>query len=434
MTLSKANRMRKKKSPGLYLIILIILAAAVAFILYEVFIVKRGWIHTDAGTYYYDNKGNPYSGMKQMSDGTVRYFDPETNLMVTGAKEIDGNAYYFNSEGVMQTGRYTENGISRFYDPSTGIMVTGWIEIGDGKYYFDQNDGTGASGLTVIDGKQYYFDKDSGLMETGKINVDGEDYIFDENTGAGLDGFIDFDGSLHAFIGGKMLKGVRAYADNHLYYFDDSGVIIREVDGSKPMVALTYDDGPSKYTDSILDTFEEYDARCTFFLVGDRISWNEDQARREAALGCEQGNHTFSHNRLTDLDAEGMREKLKGTDDELIRISGKPSTCLRPPEGKWNETLQQICESPIILWSIDSRDWASKDADQICSRVIGKVQDGDVVLMHDLYQATADATKRIVPALIEAGFQLVTVEELGLIKTGGNGLTDGEVYYSIPNR
>ena len=412
----------------------VVILAVAAFVCYEVFIVKRGFVKTDAGTYYYDDHGKPLAGLNDLPDGTKRYFDPVTNLMATGEMVIDGNHYLFDSEGIMLFGLQESNDIKRFYDPETGMMTTGWLDYEDTKLYFSEDDGAEAFGLSVIDGKQYYFDKDSGKMMTGEVDVDGIRYFFDENTGAGLDGFFENDGVKHAYIGGMMLTDLRAYADNHLYYFDSEGVIVREVDGSKPMVALTYDDGPSVYTDSILDTFEEYGQRCTFFIVGDRISWNEDQAIREAELGCEQGNHTYSHNRLTDLTGEEMKEKLKGTDDELIRISGKPSTCLRPPEGKWNETLQGVCECPIILWSIDSRDWESKNADSVCKRVIGKVQDGDIVLMHDLYKSTAEATERIVPALIEDGFQLVTVEELGLLKTGGAGLEDGVVYYSIPNR
>ncbi|MCR4703672.1 MAG: polysaccharide deacetylase family protein [Saccharofermentans sp.] len=426
--------MANKKRTFTAAAIVIVLLAVAAFVCYEVFIVKRGWVKTNEGTYYYDNNGNAYSGLNTMPDGTKRYFDPATNLMVTGEYQIDGNKYLFDGEGIMQFGVQKTGGVSKYYDTETGILKTGWIDTEGGKLYFNEETGDQALGLTVIGGLQYYFDAQSGLMKTGEIEVDGEKYCFDDTTGAGFDGFYENNGVKHAYMGGKLLRDVRAYADKHLYYFDSEGEIIRDVDGTKPMVALTYDDGPSIYTDSILDTFEEYGQRCTFFIVGDRISWNEDQARRETAMGCEQGNHTYSHNRLTDLTAEEMQEKLKGTDDELIRISGKPSTCLRPPEGKWNDTLKSVCGCPIILWSVDSRDWESKNADKICNRVIGHVQDGDIVLMHDLYQATADATKRIVPSLIEAGFQLVTVEELGLIKTNGTGLEDGVVYYSIPNR
>lgn len=417
----------------LTIIAAIIVLAAAAFVCYEVFIVKRGWVETSEGTYYYDDFGKAYSGLSNMPDGTIRYFDPETNLMRTGEVNIDGNTYLFGDDGVMLFGLQKTDGASKYYDPQTGIRRTGWIDLGDGKLYFNEETGEEALGLTVIDEKQYYFDTETGLMKTGMVDVDGEKYCFDEAAGTGVDGVFETGGVKHAYLNGKMLTGVRIYADNHLYYLDNEGNIVRDVDGNKPMVALTYDDGPSIYTDSILDTFDEYGQKCTFFLVGDRISWNEDQARRESEMGHQQGNHTFGHNRLTDLNAEEMIEKLKGTDDELIRVTGKPSTCLRPPEGRWNEELQSVCGCPIILWSVDSRDWESKNADKVCNAVIGKVKDGDIVLMHDLYKSTADATKRIVPALIEEGFQLVTVEEMGLVKTGGVGLENGVVYYSITN-
>ena len=433
---------------------------------------KKGWVRSHGNVYYYDDDGNEYSGMHVMpDDGTTRYFDEQTHIMVTGEAEIEGNKYLFDGEGIMQTGFCTVDGNTRYYDPDTGIMKTGWYKTGSGTLYFDKNTGdelTGwaeiegsryyfspddgnlvkgsfgiddgqyyadpsngkiATGLTTIEDKQYCFDLDTGRMVKGWTDVDGDKYYFDEESGQGVNGIIDIEGSRHGFIAGKMIRDERAVGDNHLYYFDDEGDIVREIDGNKPMVALTYDDGPSIYTDQILDVYEEYGQRCTFFIVGDRISWNEDQAIREAELGCEQGNHTYGHNRLTDLDADEQIEVLQETDDELIRVSGKPSTCLRPPEGRWNDTLKEVCGCPIILWSVDSRDWESRDADKICSKVIGQVKDGDIVLMHDLYEATAEATERIVPALLDDGFQLVTIEELGILKRGG--LEDGVVYYSI---
>jgi len=420
-----------KKNITVGLIFGLVLIVVCAFVLYETLFVKRGWVTTDAGTYFYDNSGKPYSGLKQMPDNTVRYFDPATNLMVTGQVVIDGSNYLFSSEGCMLYGLQTTDGVTRYYDTGTGIMQTGWVDADNGKYYFDEVSGNAASGLTAIDNGLYYFDKDTHLMSKGIISIDGEDYYFDETTGCGVDGIIETDGVKRGFINGKMLKDVRAYADDHLYYFDENGIVVREIDGTKPMVALTYDDGPSKYTDSIIDTFEEYGQKCTFFIVGDRISWNEEVAIREAELGYQQGNHTYGHNRLTDLSEAEIKEKLQKTDDELIRISGKPSVYLRPPEGRYNDTVKSTCGCPIILWSVDSRDWASKDCDKICDRIIGKVKDGDIVLMHDLYQATADATEKIVPALVDAGFQLVTVEEMGIVKTHGNNLEAGVVYSSI---
>ena len=433
---------------------------------------KHGWVDSAGGTYYYDEEGNPYSGLHVMpDDGTTRYFDENSHVMVTGEAEIEGRKYLFDANGIMMTGFQEVNGNKRYYNPDTGVMETGWYKSGDetlyfdettgdevygitkingdlyffslddgnlkkgqfsdinGTYYADPDSGKLAKGLQTIEDQLYYFDDDTGLMKKGWVQIDDEKYYFNEDSGAAADGIIDIDGSRHGFIDGKMIRNEKALGNNHLYYFDEEGDIIREIDGDKPMVAITYDDGPSIYTDSILDTFEEYGQRCTFFVVGDRISWNEEQAIREAELGCEQGNHTYSHNRLTSLDEDGMREVLQETDDELIRISGKPSTCLRPPEGSWNDTLKEVCGCPIILWSVDTRDWESRNKDKICANVIGKVKDGDIILMHDLYEATAEATKVIVPSLLDAGFQLVTVEELGLIKLGG--LEDGVVYYSI---
>jgi len=436
---------------------------------------NRGYVQSGDATYYYDELGDEYVGFKVMpEDGTTKYFDEETHIMAKGDYEISGNMYLFSNEGVMLTGFQKTGGKTKYYSPETGVMKKGWLDdkqdtyyfdeetgemltdwqelngnkyyfdptngkaakgpfnIGEGTYYADPDTGAVAAGLKVIEGKQYFFDEETGLMKKGWIDYQDEKYYFDEETGEGLDGIVEKEDGKYGFIGGLMIRNKRAMADNHLYYFGDDGKVTREVDGNKPMVALTYDDGPSTYTDSIIDTLEKYGAKATFFIVGDRISWNEKQAKREGDLNYELGNHTYSHNTLTKLKKEQIQEKIQKTDDELIRVTGRKSTCLRPPGGSCNKTVKSSVELPIILWSIDSRDWESRNADKICARVIGKVKDGDIVLMHDLYQATADATKRIVPALVNAGFQLVTVEEMGLLKRGG--LENGVVYYSIEKK
>lgn len=421
--------MNKKLIIGIVLGLAALLVAG--FAAYEVFFVKRGLVETQEGTYYYDLTGKPMTGMQRMENNAVRYFDPETKLMATGEKQIDGSNYLFDGDGVMLYGFQQINNVHKYFDPKTGKMLTGWIETDEGMYYTGK-DGVAASGLTTVEGKDYFFAKDTGLMVKGMVEDGDDTYCFDQETGVALDGIIeDTDGSKRGFIGGKMLKNCRAYEKNHLYYFDDEGNVCREVDGTKKMVALTYDDGPSVYTDQILDVFEKYNQKATFFIVGDRISWNEDQAKREAQLGCQQGNHTYSHNVLTKLSEEKIKEKLKGTDDELIRLSGKPSVYLRPPEGRYNDTVKKACGCPIILWSVDSRDWESKDCTKVCNAIIGKVKDGDIVLMHDLYKSTAEATEKIVPALINEGFQLVTVEEMAILKTDGKGLENGVVYTRI---
>ena len=106
----------------------IIVLAAAAFVCYEVFIVKRGWVTTGEGTYYYDDYGKAYSGLSNMPDGTVRYFDPATNLLCTGEVNIDGNNYLFDDNGVMLFGLQK----MKYYDPQTGIRQVGWIESESG--------------------------------------------------------------------------------------------------------------------------------------------------------------------------------------------------------------------------------------------------------------------------------------------------------------
>ena len=433
---------------------------------------NRGWVFSGDATYYYDDLGDEYVGFREIpEDGKIRYFDEETHIMAKGETEISGNLYLFGSDGVMMTGFQDVKGAKRYYSPDTGIMkkgwlhdkgdtyyfneetgemLTGWQELSGKKYYFETESGKAAkglfnleagtyyadpdtsivaSGLKAIEGKQYFFDEESGLMTKGWVDYEGEKYYFNEDTGEGLDGIVEKPDGKYGFIAGMMIRNKRAMADNHLYYFGDDGKVTREVDGSKPMVALTYDDGPSKYTSQIIDVFEQYGGKATFFIVGDTVSWNEEHAKREGELNYELGNHTYGHNTLTKLTEEQIKEKLQKTDDELLRVTGRKTTCLRPPGGSCNDKVKKAAGMPIILWSIDTEDWKSRNAEKVCNRVIGKVKDGDIVLMHDLYESTAQATKKIVPALVNAGFQLVTVEEMGLLKQGG--LENGVVYYSI---
>ena len=148
------------------------------FVCYEVFFVKRGLVKTDKGTYLYDLTGAPMTGMQHMENNAVRYFDPETKLMVTGEAQIDGSSYLFDGDGVMMYGRQQVNSVHKYYDPKTGKMMTGWIETSEGKFYSDK-DGVGASGLTTIDGKNYFFDKKTGLMAKGVVTDGEETYCFD---------------------------------------------------------------------------------------------------------------------------------------------------------------------------------------------------------------------------------------------------------------
>lgn len=199
----------------------------------------------------------------------------------------------------------------------------------------------------------------------------------------------------------------------------------RIIDPDKPMVAFTYDDGPSvdNSTDRILNVMEEYGAVCTFFELGERVDEEGDRGaqllQRELKLGCEIGTHSYSHPNLYELSAEGIQNEAQKSIDAIVRATGQPPTIMRPPYGNGNDEIAQIFGLPAINWDVDTLDWSSRNADAVVEEVhkIGNL-DGCIVLMHSIYGSSAEATERLVPELIDQGYQFVTVSELLQYKYG----------------
>lgn len=189
------------------------------------------------------------------------------------------------------------------------------------------------------------------------------------------------------------------------------------IDPKKPMVALTYDDGPySPVTNRILDTLEKYNARATFFIVGSRVSAYEDCLRRSVSLGCEIGNHTYNHTILTSVGADRIKQEIASTNNAVKKVTGIAPVVVRTPGGAVNSTVRSVVEYPLFNWSVDTLDWKYRNASSVVSSVKGSVRDGSIVLMHDLYESTASATEQFVPWLVKEGYQLVTVSELMAVK------------------
>lgn len=208
----------------------------------------------------------------------------------------------------------------------------------------------------------------------------------------------------------------------------NNGWYLSPADFPKKMkaVALTFDDGPSKYTNQILDCLSRYDAKATFFVVGTNVNRYPDILRRSVSLGMEIGNHTANHPKLTNLSASGIASEINTNATYVENATGVRPTIVRPPYGSYSSSTISAAGTPFILWSIDTLDWKTRNADSTVNAVLSKVKDGDIILMHDLYSQTAAATERIVPALIERGFDLVTVSELAERK----GVTMGKKAYS----
>ena len=205
--------------------------------------------------------------------------------------------------------------------------------------------------------------------------------------------------------------------------------VARVIDPSKKLVALTFDDGPSEYTKRILRTLKQYDSVATFFVVGNRVELFEDVLKEELEIGCEIGNHTYEHKVLTELNAEQIWLQIYRTNEAVKKVTGEYPTLMRPPCGFDNGSTNCIIAMPLILWSVDTKDWQTQNCYCSVQTVLENVKDGDIILMHDMYEASAEAVETIVPSLIAEGYQLVTVSELAEYR--GMILQEGEEYSSF---
>lgn len=276
--------------------------------------------------------------------------------------------------------------------------------------YVDENGESATNSWKTVKGKTYYFDE-KGQAVSGFKKIDGKLYRFNNKT--------------HALV--KPKKGKKTIS-HYLCYFNKKGEIIRRIDKKKPMVALTYDDGPSPNTTTILDVLEKYDAVATFFVVGERLEEYPETVERQVALGNEIGNHTWGHKYLSTLSQKEMKNQINKTIKKLKKMTGYTSKITRPPGGFVSDEVKKTIKQPLIMWNVDTLDWKTRNTQKTIDAVFRDLDDGDIILMHDLYETTAAATKKIVPRLIKKGYQLVTVSELAECH---HGMSAGDVVYSL---
>lgn len=195
-------------------------------------------------------------------------------------------------------------------------------------------------------------------------------------------------------------------------------------------IALTFDDGPWPGTTRVLlDGLKERGARATFFVIGRQIAARPELIRRMAAEGHQIGLHTWDHVALRGLGQEEIQRQLAQSREALTALTGEADFMLRPPYGFVDETVRQCAGAPIICWSVDTEDWRDEDIPRIVTAA-EDVQDGDIILMHDIFHSSVDAALQCVDELQARGFQLVTVEELFALR--GVEPAAGEVYRKVP--
>lgn len=197
---------------------------------------------------------------------------------------------------------------------------------------------------------------------------------------------------------------------------EEEDKVIYEIDPTKPMIAITFDDGPNTTTTvQILDVLEEYGVRASFFVIGNNInSISAEVMKRAFNMGCEINNHSQTHSNMTTLTAEQIKEEIQYTSDKVEEIIGVPTKFFRPPYISVNTVMYEQIDMPFIC-GYGCNDWeATVTAEARATKTLEQAQDGAIILLHDFSgnDATVEALKTIIPTLLEQGYQFVTVGEL----------------------
>lgn len=189
-------------------------------------------------------------------------------------------------------------------------------------------------------------------------------------------------------------------------------------------VALTFDDGPGRHTDRLLDTLRDAQVPATFFILGSAIAGKEATLQRMVREGHALGNHTWDHPDLTGLSPEQVEEQLRLTSEAIMAASGVAPTSLRPPYGAFVPGQTPSGQLPVVLWDVDTEDWKNRNVAETTKRAVTGVKPGSIILLHDIHPTSVDAVPGIIRKLQEAGYVFVTVPTLL------GQMEPGAVYYS----
>ena len=180
-------------------------------------------------------------------------------------------------------------------------------------------------------------------------------------------------------------------------------------------IALTFDDGPGPYTAHLLDILDQYGAKATFFLIGSKVSGQASVVRSIQARGHQLGNHSWSHPELPKLSVDQIAGEIDRTNEAIRQATGVKPSILRPPYGAVNGVVLEqlrLRNMSSILWSVDTRDWADRNSQIVCSRAVAGARPGAVILMHDIHQTSVNAVPCILSSLKQQGYSFVTIQRL----------------------
>ncbi len=212
--------------------------------------------------------------------------------------------------------------------------------------------------------------------------------------------------ALAVLAGWKMTEKRREH--DHI-----EAAIVAEAAEEKKKVAITFDDGPNEcYTGELLDGLAMREVKATFFLIGKKVEENPELVKRMYEEGHQIGNHSYDHVNLSELSEEAACEQVNKTNAVIQKVTGAVPTYLRPPFGSYKKHLDEDMNMIEVLWDVDPRDWSVRNTGEIVKRVLTKVEDEDIILLHDEYATSVAAAMEIIDTLKKQGYEFVTVDEL----------------------
>ncbi|EQE83978.1 TPA: polysaccharide deacetylase family protein [Clostridioides difficile] len=217
------------------------------------------------------------------------------------------------------------------------------------------------------------------------------------------------------------LKETYSSSENKISDYED--VIIKKGNDNEKVIALTFDDGPDEvFTPQVLDILKKNNVKATFFIVGEKVEYNKELLKRQYTEGHEIGNHTFTHINVAKNSYDKVEKEITDTQNAVKNVIGVEPKIFRPPYRAMSKSVCDIIVSKnmnIILWSnLDPRDWSNPGVGNIINTILTKVQNGNIILLHDYNNRrndksqTIQALEVVIPKLKEKGYKFVTISEL----------------------
>lgn len=208
------------------------------------------------------------------------------------------------------------------------------------------------------------------------------------------------------------LSNVKSTTQNTKSYTINQNIVVKLANNAKKNVALTFDDGPSsEITSYLVEQLNKRNVKATFFMLGNRAKNNQDLVKKIYESGHLIGSHTNEHVNLNTLSTSAAIKDINESINILEGITGSKIKYLRPPYGNYTNDLLNNCDLTFILWNIDTNDWKIRDEKKLTNYLINNIEDGSIVLMHDIYKTSVDAIINVIDELKDS-YNFVTIEEL----------------------